>query len=96
MENVNEIVAGIKVEMVEIRNRLNSLEKLTESVHEMAINLTKLTTRQEQSEKRLGQIANDVEEIKEKPGKRWDAAIAAIVAAALGAFVTYLVTMTLK
>ena len=37
-------------------------------------------------------IATDVNEIKEKPGKRWESVVAAVIAALVGAAITYFIT----
>lgn len=91
MENVNEVVVKIQAEVENINSRLDNLEDLTKSVHEMAINLTKLTLRQESSENRMNRIANDVEDIKNKPGKRWETAVGICISVPITAFITYIV-----
>ena len=72
-------------------SRMTNLEKLTESVNKLAISLERLTAQQSATEKRVETIAGDVETIKEKPSKRWDTIIAAIISALVGAGIALLI-----
>ena len=72
-------------------SRMTNLEKLTESVNKLAISLERLTAQQTATEKRVEEIAGDVEDIKEKPAKRWDTIIAAIISALVGAGIAFLI-----
>lgn len=71
--------------------RLGNLEKLTESVNKMAISLERVTGKLTATEDRVNQIADDVDEIKDKPGKRWDLVIAALISGLVGAGITMLI-----
>lgn len=70
--------------------RMTNLEKLTESVNKMAISLERLTSQQATTERRLETLADDVEVIKEKPAKKWETAVAAIISALIGAGIGFL------
>ena len=72
-------------------SRMTNLEKLTESVNKLAISLERLTAQQTATEKRVEEIAGDVEDIKEKPAKRWETIIAAIISALVGAGIAFLI-----
>lgn len=71
--------------------RLGNLEKLTESVNKMAISLERVTNKLTATEERVNHIADDVDEIKEKPGKRWDLVIAALISGLVGAGIAMLI-----
>lgn len=71
--------------------RLGNLEKLTESVNKMAISLERVTNKLTATEERVNHIADDVDEIKDKPGKRWDLVIAALISGLVGAGITMLI-----
>ena len=96
MENINEIVAGITVEMKNINDRLNSLEDLTKSVQSLAISMERLTARQSATEKAVSDMCEDVSELKGKPAKRWEAIVSAVIAAVVSGYIGYLIAMTLK
>ena len=71
--------------------RMANLEKLTDSVNKLAISLERLTTQQTVTEQRVETLTVDVEAIKEKPAKRWDTVIAAIISALVGAGIAFLI-----
>ena len=72
-------------------NRMDNLEKLTDSVQKMAISLERLTAQQTATEQRVETLSDDVEEIKGKPAKRWDTVVAAIISALVGAGIALLI-----
>ena len=71
--------------------RMTNLEKLTESVNKLAISLERLTQQQNATEKKVDALSDDVEDIKEKPQKRWDTVFAAIISALVGAGIALLI-----
>lgn len=84
----------MQTEIKDISRRIDNLEKLTESVHKMAISLERLTSKQDSIEEYVSQledneakIAGDVEELKNKPAKRWEAVVAALIAGIIGAVI---------
>ena len=98
MESLEVIVTGLKVEMQNILTRLDKLENLTESIHNLAKGVAVLSEKQTNTENIIKGIADDVgnltsevSELKDKPAKRWDTIIAALVAALVGAFVAWVI-----
>lgn len=71
-------------------NRMDNLEKLTESVQKMAISLERLTARQSATEEHITALTGDVDELRQKPAKRWDAVVAAVISALVGAGIALL------
>lgn len=71
--------------------RMTNLEKLTESVNKLAISLERLTAQQTVTEQRVETLTDDVEAIKEKPSKRWETVIAAVISAIVGAGIALLI-----
>ena len=55
------------------------VKELTETVQKLAIALEKQGMALQSTEKKVDGVKNDVDEIKAKPAKRWDAIIAAII-----------------
>jgi len=55
------------------------IKELTETVQKIAIALEKQGMALQSTEKKVDGVKNDVDEIKSKPAKRWDAIIAAII-----------------
>ena len=71
--------------------RMDNLEKLTESVNALAISVERLTNQQATTDNQLETLTDDVTELKEKPAKRWDMVITAIISALVGGGIAYLI-----
>ena len=67
------------------------VEQIREQVQQFAITLAKIVTKQEQTERDVREIKEAVNELKDKPSKRWDTTVAAIIGAAVTAFVSYII-----
>lgn len=71
-------------------NRLDRQEKMVDTVHKLALSVSELANKQGTMQDKLDGLCNDVEEIKEKPGKRWDGLIDKIIFTIVGAGVAYM------
>ena len=74
-----------------LARRMDNLEKLTESVNKLAISVERLTNQQAATDTQIETLTGDVNELKEKPAKRWDMVVAAIISALIGAGITLLI-----
>ena len=74
-----------------LARRMDSLEKLTESVNKLAISVERLTSQQATTETQIATLTGDVNEIKNRPAKRWETVIAAIISALVGAGIALLI-----
>lgn len=91
---LNDVVAAIARQDEKINalaDRMGNLEKLTESVNKLAISLERLTAKEAAVETRVSEIAEDVDDLKEKPVKRWETVIAAVISALVGAGIALLI-----
>ena len=75
-----------------LARRMDNLEKLTESVNTLAKSVERLTVQQAQTDTQITTLTGEVNEIKEKPGKRWDL----VITAAITAIVTAGITLRIK
>lgn len=92
--DTNEIGAALARQEEQIKGlarRMDNLEKLTESVNTLAKSVERLTVQQAQTDTQITTLTGEVNEIKEKPGKRWDLIITALITAAISAGVTLLI-----
>ena len=69
--------------------RIDEQKALTESVHSLALSIERLTSAQRTTDAKVESLSRDVEEIKEKPAKRWDSAVGTIITAILSAAVGF-------
>ena len=92
--DTNEIGAALARQEEQIKGlarRMDNLEKLTESVNTLAKSVERLTVQQAQTDTQITTLTGDMNELKEKPAKRWDMVIAAIISALIGAGITLLI-----
>ena len=74
-----------------LARRMDNLEKLTESVNTLAKSVERLTIQQKVNDTDIESLKGKVNELEEKPAKRWDTVVAAIISALIGAGVTLLI-----
>ena len=91
MQEIVQALARQSEQIIELTRRMDKLEKLTESVHSLAISVERLTNQQATTEKQIKSLTGDVSELKEKPAKRWDLVITGLITALIGAGVTLLI-----
>lgn len=65
---------------------------LTGNMREMTGNIKLLTQQQEAASRDINGIKDDVRELKEKPGKRWDTATVAIITTIIGSVIGFVIS----
>ena len=71
--------------------RMDDLEKLTDSVNKLAISMERLTEKQTATERRVEGLGTEVDELRQKPAKRWETVVTAIISALVGAGIALLI-----
>lgn len=66
-------LATQKEQIKTLFTRVNEQKTLTDSVHKLAISLERLTSAQKSTADKVDDLTGDVEELKNKPAKRWTA-----------------------
>lgn len=70
--------------------RLDKVEKWQADFGDLISTVKVLADREARVEKDVGEIKETVQEIKEKPGKRWEGVVDKIIFTVVGAIVTYM------
>ena len=91
IQEIGQAMARQEEQIKGLANRMDKLEKLTESVNKLAISIERLTNQQATTETQITALTGDVNDLKEKPGKRWDLVITALITAVISAGVTLLI-----
>ena len=91
MQELGTALARQEEQIKGLARRMDNLEKLTESVNKLAISVERLTSQQATTETQITALTGDVNELKEKPAKRWDTVVAAIISALVGAGIALLI-----
>ena len=88
---MNEKIVQHTEQIKVLIGRMDNLEKLTESVNALALSLERLTAKEAATEAQVKVLAEDVDEIKDKPAKRWETVVAAIISALIGAGIAWII-----
>lgn len=72
--------------------RLKNCEETTGAINALTQSIAKMDVTLENTNETVKDLKNDVHELKEKPAKKWDSVVAAIISAFAGGLVTYVIT----
>lgn len=70
-------------------HRLDALERQTEAVNHLATSVAVMAEKVESTGEKVDGLCVDVQEIKQKPGKRWEAIVTTVLTALVSAVVGY-------
>ena len=84
IQKVLENQARMEEQIKTLFRQQADIKELTETVQKLAVALEKQGMALQSTEKKVGEVKADVDEIKSKPAKRWDAIILAIISAVVG------------
>lgn len=84
IQKVLENQARMEEQIKTLFRKQADIKELTETVQKLAVALEKQGMALQSTEKKVGEVKADVDEIKSKPAKRWDAIIIAIISAVVG------------
>ena len=85
-----EIVAGLKKEMEGMTERIEKLETLNDALKQIELKMVEIVSRLSQQERTMQNVEKKVNELAEKPGKKWDGMIKIIGTALITALITYM------
>ena len=85
MDDTSAAIARMEEQIANLDRRMGNLEKLTESVQELALSVKELATKQSGTEHDVEALTAEVADLRDKPAKRWDAIVAALIAGISGA-----------
>ena len=91
MQEIGQALVRQEEQIKGLARRMDNLEKLTESVNSLALSVERLTNQQATTETQITTLTGDVNELKEKPGKRWDLVVTALITAIISAGITLLI-----
>lgn len=78
-------IAELKKENVSLRRRMDNAEQVVNVVHQLAQEMVGLTKEVGFMNQTLVQLTAKVASLEEKPAKRWDTLVSALLGAAAGA-----------
>lgn len=73
-------------------NQIAEVKGMTESVHKLATTVEVLALEQKNTGEKIDKLTGEVDEIKEKPGKKWELVVTVAITAIVTGVVTFLLT----
>ena len=73
-------------------NRIGDLGLMTDNIQKLAVSVELMAHEQKDLGRKVDGLSEDLEEIKEKPGKRWDSVVATAITVIVTALITYALT----
>lgn len=70
-------------------HRLEALEKQTEAVNHLATSVAVMAEKVESTGEKVDGLCEDVQEIKQKPGKRWETVVGQVISILIAAVLGY-------
>lgn len=81
-DEMEKIISSLRAQYAAMRRdmktafrRIDEQTKLTDTVHQLALSIRDLANKQDSTQSDVIRISRDVEELKGRSGKRWDAII---------------------
>lgn len=98
-QDAGKILTDLQERMIRMEEQVKTLfkqqtniEKLTETVHTLALSIKEQGMNLQSTDKKLDGVQADVDELKQKPAKRWETVITGVISALVGAFMAYMLT----
>ena len=95
----SKILSDLQARMIRMEEQVKTLfkqqtniEKLTETVHTLAMSIEKQGMNLQSTDRKLDVVKDDVDELKQKPAKRWETVVTGVISALVGAFMAYMLT----
>ena len=89
IKDVSTRLAAAEEQNKTLFSRLDRQEKMLDTVHKLALSVSELAHNLSAVQTKVDGLCEDVEEIKEKPGKRWEGMVEKVIFTIAGAVVTF-------
>lgn len=89
---VDERVTRHTEQLKTVFNQITETRKMADSVHDLATSVKLLTQGQTNIGEKVDNLSRDVDEIKNRPAKRWDSASTVVITAVITAIVAFILT----
>lgn len=71
--------AAMRRDIKALFRRMDEQTRLTDTVHQLALSIRDLANKQENTQQAVASIRQDVDELKSRPGKRWEMVMMEII-----------------
>lgn len=88
---IREQIAALNEKIKGALHRIDEQRVQSESIHKLAVALERNTVELAQMRKDMEAVRSDIEEVKFKPGRRWDLIVSGMISAGVAALVAYII-----
>ncbi len=78
-------IAELKKEVGSAKHRLDDVEQIVQAVHGLALEMARQTEEIKHMNETIHKLNQDMADLKEKPGNRWEQLVGALIGAIAGA-----------
>lgn len=89
-EDIQILLERHTSELDEHERRIHALEKGQDAVNRLILDVAKISAKLDYMSEKLDRLESKVETLEQKPAKRWDGLVTAIISAAIGIFVGWI------
>ena len=92
-QKIMELTSAVSALQTEVKStwkRIDEQKQLAESVHTLALSVRDLTNAQKNTSEVIANLRRDVDELQQKPAKRWDGIVTTVITALVTAIITFL------
>lgn len=87
---IRELIVKLQEEMKAVWRRIDDQKQLVDTVHDLALSVRDLANEQKTTSLAVTALRKDVDDLQEKPARRWDALVGVILSAMVGGVITFL------
>ena len=91
MTRLCERIATLEEAMNTLKRRVDGQDEIVKAVYEIANTTNALVKSLEQTNENIRLMRRDVDELRFKPGKRWDILITSAISAGVAAVITFII-----
>lgn len=89
-DDIQTVLAHHTAELDEHERRIVSLEKGQDAVRQLTLDIAKISAKLDFLAEKLDKLDGKVETLEQRPAKRWDGLVTAIISAAVGVVIGWL------
>ena len=90
VEEISERLIRMEEQIKTLFNQQAVIKDLTETVHKLALSIEKQSMSLQTTDKKVVGVKKDVDELRQRPAKRWETVVTGVISALVGAFMAYL------
>lgn len=89
-EDINVVLERHGAELADHERRIHALEKGQDTISRLTLDVAKISVKLDTMSEKMDRLDSKVEALEQKPAKRWDGLITALVSAVVGIIIGWI------